>query len=174
MEDLRYPIGNFDVRQPVTADQVKRALDDIEETPAKVRQAIANLSPEQIETPYRPGGWTIRQVVHHLPDSHINSYTRFRFALTESNPPVKGYMEDRWAELTDARTAPMELSLNLLESLHKRWIILLRSLKTEDLKRTFQHSQYGPISLDQNVCLYGWHGRHHTAHITSLRKRMGW
>src|SRR5262249_35175659 len=167
MEDLRYPIGNFDVRNPVTADEVKRALDDIEEAPVKVRQAVAGLGPEQIGTPYRPGGWGLRQGGAHLPASHITSSTRFPVSLAACDPAVKGSMEDRWAELTDARTAPIDLSLNLLEALHKRWIILLRSLKGDDLKRTFQHSEYGPISLDRNVCLYGWHGRHHTAHITS-------
>jgi len=132
------------------------------------------LSTEQLDTPYRPGGWTVRQVVHHLPDSHLNSYIRFRLALTEKEPTIKPYDQERWAELDDAKTAPIEPSLALLEALHQRWIMLLRSLIPADFARTFNHPEMGIVTLDATLRLYEWHGRHHTAHITSLRERMGW
>ena len=125
-------------------------------------------------TPYRPDGWTVRQVVHHVPDSHLNSYCRFKLALTEDEPVIRAYHEDRWAELEEARTAPVEVSLALLESLHRRWVLMLNSLAPSDFQRTFRHPDIGVVSLAQNVCLYAWHGRHHTAHITSLREREGW
>ena len=158
----------------LTYDQVQRLIDQIAEAPAKLRAAVEGLSPEQLDTTYRPGGWTVRQVVHHLPDSHLNSYVRFKLALTEDQPTIKPYHEDRWAELEDGRNAPVELSLSLLESLHARWVLLLRSLTAEDLARTFNHPELGIIRLDTNVSLYAWHGRHHIAQITSLRERMGW
>ena len=135
---------------------------------------MQGLSEARLDTPYRPGGWTVRQVVHHLPDSHLNSYVRFKLALTEEEPTIKPYYEDRWAELQEAKTAPIELSLALLDSLHKRWVLMLRSMKSEDWKRTFRHPDLGVVSLEKNVALYSWHGRHHVAHITSLRERMGW
>jgi hypothetical protein len=125
-------------------------------------------------TPYRPGGWTVRQVVHHLPDSHLNSYVRFKLALTEEGPTIKPYYEDRWAELEDARHAPLNISLTLLESLHRRWVMLLRSLAEKDFARTFLHPELGVMSLEKNLSLYAWHGRHHVAHIMSLRERSGW
>lgn len=172
--DLRYPIGPFKFEGSVTEDQRERFIDQIEGTPAKLRAAVEGLSPEQLDTPYRPGGWTVRQVVHHLPDSHLNSYTRFKLALTEDEPTIKPYYEDRWAELDDARNAPIEISLALLGSLHQRWVLLLRSLAPQDFARTFRHPELGVVSLDKNVSLYAWHGRHHVAHITSLRERMEW
>jgi uncharacterized damage-inducible protein DinB len=172
--DLRYPIGPFKFEGSVTEDQRQRFIDQIEGTPAKLRAAVEGLSPEQLDTPYRPGGWTVRQVVHHLPDSHLNSYTRFKLALTEDDPTIKPYYQDRWAQLDDARNAPIEISLALLESLHQRWVLLLRSLAPEDFARTFRHPELGVVSLDKNVSLYAWHGRHHVAHITSLRERMEW
>ena len=172
--DLRYPIGLFKFEGSVTEDQRERFIDQIEGTPAKLRAAVEGLSPEQLDTPYRPGGWTVRQVVHHLPDSHLNSYTRFKLALTEDEPTIKPYYEDRWAELDDARNAPIEISLALLKSLHRRWVLLLRSLAPQDFARTFRHPELGVVSLDKNVSLYAWHGRHHVAHITSLRERMEW
>jgi len=135
---------------------------------------VAGLTGAQLDTPYRPGGWTVRQVVHHVPDSHLNSYVRFRWALTEEEPDIKAYHEDRWAELADARTAPVEVSLALLDSLHARWVALLRSLNEQEWKRTFRHPQHGLITLEKNAALYAWHGRHHTAHITRLRERNGW
>jgi hypothetical protein len=149
-------------------------MDEIEQAPARLRAVVAGLSDAQLDTPYRPVGWTVRQVVHHVPDSHLNSYVRFRLALTEKEPTIKPYDESRWAELTDARTAPIEISLALLESLHARWTLLLHSLKPEDFSREFRHPELGTVSLDKNLALYAWHGRHHVAHIASLRERMGW
>src|SRR5215211_3679685 len=132
MTDLRFPIGRFKMDEDVTEDQRRRLIDDIAEAPAKLRAAVSGLSPEQLDTPYREGGWTVRQVVHHLADSHLNSYARFRLALTEDEPTIKTYHEDKWAELYDARTAPIEVSLALLESLHERWGLLLKSLTPTD------------------------------------------
>lgn len=172
--DLRYPIGPFTFERPLTDSQRQRFIDQIAETPAKLCAAVEGLSPHQLDTPYRPGGWTARQVVHHLPDSHLNSYIRFKLALTEEEPTIKSYYEDRWAELEDARHAPIDISLALLESLHRRWVLLLRSLTAKDFARAFLHPELGVMSLDKNVSLYAWHGRHHVAHITSLRERSGW
>lgn len=172
--DLQYPIGLFEWRGPNSDVDRQRYLDEIEQAPALMRAAVARLSDAQLDTPYRPGGWTVRQVVHHVPDSHLNSYVRFRLALTEEKPTIKPYDESRWAELADARTAPIEISLAFLESLHARWILLLRSLKPEDFAREFQHPELGVVSLDKNVALYAWHGRHHVAHIMSLRERLDW
>ncbi len=172
--DLRYPIGQFKWPGEITAGQRRRFIDQIEETPARLRAAVKGLSNEQIDTPYRPGGWTVRQVVHHLPDSHLNSYIRFKLALTEEEPLIKPYDQERWAELDDARTAPPETSLALLESLHRRWVLLLRSLTPADFARAFRHPELGVVTLEKNLSLYAWHGRHHVAHITSLRERMGW
>ena len=172
--ELRYPIGKFSWEGVATDEQRQKFIDDIASTPARVRAAIEGLSPEQMETPYRPDGWTVRQVVHHLADSHLNSYVRFRLALTEDEPTIKPYHEDLWADLPDARTAPVEVSLALLEALHERWVLLLRSLKAEDFARSFRHPDLGLVSLDKNLGLYSWHGRHHVAHITSLRERQGW
>jgi len=174
MSDLRYPIGKFTFDGSSTEADRQKFTDDIEQTPAKLRAAVQALSEARLDTPYRPGGWTVRQVVHHLPDSHLNSYVRFKLALTEDEPTIKPYYEDRWAELQEAKTAPIELSLALLDSLHKRWVLMLRSMKSEDWKRTFRHPDLGVVSLEKNVALYSWHGRHHVAHITSLRERMGW
>ncbi len=172
--DLQYPIGRFTWSGPNSEEDRKRCLDEIEQAPARMRAAVAELSDAQLDTPYRPGGWTVRQVVHHVPDSHLNSYVRFRLALTEQEPTIKPYDESRWAELTDARTAVIEPSLALLESLHSRWILLLRSLKPADFAREFRHPELGKVSLDKNLALYAWHGRHHVAHISGLRERMGW
>jgi DinB superfamily len=172
--DLRYPVGEFRFPESVSAQELAVFLDQIAATPARMRAAIAGLSDSQLDTPYRPGGWTVRQLAHHVPDSHINSYMRFRLALTENNPVIKPYEEARWAELSDARTMPVEPSLLLLESLHARWVPLLRSLSDMDWKRTFRHPELGPVRLEQNAALYAWHARHHVAHITSLRERMGW
>jgi uncharacterized damage-inducible protein DinB len=172
--DLRYPIGRFTLDDIATDEEVQRAIDQIAEAPTKLRAAVEGLSPDQLDTPYRDGGWTVRQVVHHVPDSHLNSYCRFKLALTEDEPTIKSYHEDRWAELDEARTAPVEVSLALLESLHKRWVLMLKALAPSDFDRTFRHPELGLVSLAKNVFLYGWHGRHHIAHITSLRERMGW
>ncbi len=174
MTDLRYPIGEFSYPGEETADERRRAIDEIEATPVRLRAAVQGLSPQQLDTPYRPGGWTVRQVVHHVPDSHLNAYTRFKLALTEDEPTIKPYDEARWAELADVRTAPLGVSFRLLEALHQRWVLLLRSLRPEDFRRTLRHPQQGVMTLEQMLCYYAWHGRHHVAHITSLRERMGW
>ncbi len=174
MSDLRFPIGKFQPEAIMTEAKREQMMAAISAAPAQVRAAVADLSDEQLDTPYREGGWTVRQVVHHLPDSHLNSYVRFRLALTEEQPTIKPYDEAQWAELTDAKTAPIELSLNLLESLHKRWEVLLRSLTAQDFARAFQHPELGLITLDTNLCIYAWHGRHHIAQITALAERQGW
>jgi uncharacterized damage-inducible protein DinB len=172
--DLRYPIGEFKFEAPLNDGERQACILKIQETPARMRAAVAGLNEEQLDTPYRPGGWTVRQVVHHVPESHLNSYTRFKLAVTEDEPTITPYFEDRWAELDDARTAPITLSLDLLDALHARWLWFLRSLTPEDWQRTFRHPELGIVSLEKNVALYAWHGQHHVAHITSLRERMGW
>lgn len=158
----------------MSADDRRKFIAQIAETPAHLRGAIGGLSDSQLDTPYRPEGWTVRQVIHHVPDSHLNSYMRFKLALTEDEPTIKPYAEDRWAELTDGKSGPIEVSLRLLECLHSRWVALLRSMSEADWKRTFRHPDLGLLRLDQNAALYAWHGRHHVAHITALRERMAW
>src|SRR5688572_26371057 len=172
--DLRYPIGRFRKVASLTAAEREAAIDAIAATPIRLRAAILGLTPEQLDTPYRPDGWTVRQLVHHVADSHINSYVRFRLAMTEDNPAIKSYEEARWAELEDARNAPIEISLALLDALHQRWVRLLRSLGPDDFSRTVNHPEHGTISLDSLLALYDWHGRHHVSHVTRLRQRMGW
>ena len=175
MVDLRYPVGKFaPPAAPSSPGEREAFIAEIDEAPSRLRAAVAGLSEAQLDTPYRDGGWTVRQVVHHLPDSHLNSYVRFRLALTEDNPTIRGYMEERWAELADARSGPVDLSLALLEMLHRRWTLLLRSLGEEQWRRTFLHPDLGKVTLDRNLALYAWHGRHHVAHVTALRERMGW
>ena len=172
--DLRFPIGKFKWAGSTTEAERSEHISNIEQAPARLRAAVAGLSDEQLNTPYRPDGWTVRQVVHHLADSHMNSYVRYRLALTEDEPTIKPYNEALWAELIDAKTAPIEPSLTLLESLHNRWVTLLRSFAPSDWSRTFRHPELGVVALEKNLALYSWHGRHHVAHITSLRERMGW
>jgi hypothetical protein len=174
MDDLRYPLGPFEWKGEASASQLEEWIAAIGSAPGELRAALNGLLPEQLDTRYRPGGWTMRQLAHHLPDSHINSYVRFRLALTETEPMIKPYDQERWAELGDARTAPVEISLDLLECLHRRWVLLLRSLAPTDWKRAFRHPEIGLVTLEQNAALYAWHGRHHIAQITSLRRRMGW
>ena len=174
MTDLRYPIGQFELPQTVTGDDRRRWIAEIAATPNRLREAVQNLNESQMESAYRPGGWTVRQVVHHLADSHLNSYVRFKLALTEDEPVIKPYDEARWAEVIDGRTGPVALSLTLLESLHQRWVMMLESLSPGDWARTFRHPELGVRTIEQTLALYGWHGRHHVAHITSLRERMGW
>src|SRR5579864_3273286 len=173
MSDLRYPVGKFEYQGALSETQRSGLIQQIADMPANLRSAITALSDTQLDTPYRPGGWTVRQVVHHLPDSHMNSYVRFKLALTEDEPTIKPYDEARWAELADAK-APVEPSLLLLENLHKRWVLLLNSLMPPDWQRTFRHPERGTMTLDANVQLYAWHGRHHVAHITALRHRNNW
>jgi uncharacterized damage-inducible protein DinB len=149
-------------------------VDAIAVLPTRVREAVAGLHDAQLDTPYRPGGWTVRQVVHHIADSHMNAYVRLRFALTEDHPTIKPYSESAWAELADARTMPVDVSLTLLDGLHARWSALLRSLAPEQFARSLTHPESGEMTIDSLVALYAWHGRHHTAHITELRNSEGW
>lgn len=173
--DLRYPIGKFHRPGPLTDDQRAEYIAVIEDTPAKVRSAVKGLTDQQLNAPYRPDGWTVRQVVHHVPDSHMNAYVRFKLGLTENEPTIKPYEEAKWAELADAKASAIEPSLALLENLHKRWVLLLRSLGPAEWARKFRHPEWEkPMALDDQLALYAWHGRHHVAHITSLREREGW
>ena len=173
MTDPRYPIGKFAYDGPPTFEQKQEFLKNIEQTPARLRAAIAGLSETQLDTPYREGGWTVRQLAHHVPDSHMNAYIRFKLALTEDDPTIKPYFEDRWATLTDSKASP-EVSLLLLDCIHQRWMMILRGLTDADWKRNFRHPEMGTMSLEKTLALYSWHGRHHVAHVTSLRERMGW
>ncbi len=173
-EDLRYPIGRFTAPPDVTPAHVASWIDDIARLPADLRRVVAPLTPAQLDTPYRPGGWRVRQVVHHLVDSHVNSFIRFKWALTEDRPTIKPYFEDRWAELADTRETPVETSLTLLDALHERWVNLLRALGPAELHREFVHPESGVVRLDVNIGIYAWHGRHHLAHITRLARREGW
>lgn len=174
MSDPRYPIGRFSPDPASTPATRTRHIEAIVGLPQKMRQAIAGLKDNQLNTPYREGGWTVRQVVHHVPDSHLNAYIRFKWAMTEENPTIKPYDETAWAALKDSELTPVDVSLNLLESLHARWAVLLRSLESEDFQRKFVHPDSGPHDLDWLLSLYSWHGNHHLAHITSLRERLGW
>jgi uncharacterized damage-inducible protein DinB len=171
--DLRYPIGKFQRPEDVSLSDRELYIDQIAAAPAELRAAVAGMTETQLDTPYRPDGWTVRQLVHHVPDSHLNSYVRFKLALTETEPVIKPYDEARWAELADS-SLPIEVSLTLLDAVHQRWVYLLRTMSDDDFARTFVHPANGKMRLDQNLALYAWHGRHHTAHITSLRERMGW
>lgn len=169
--DLRYPVGKFEWP---SGQGPGNWIEEMGAAPGRLRAAVEDLSAGQLDTPYRPGGWTVRQVVHHLADSHLNGYARFRRALTEDEPAVEPYDEKAWAELADARAGNADLSLGLLEALHERWVALLRSLSPADFARTFRHPQHGAWTLEKNLALYAWHGRHHTAQITALGERMGW
>ena len=174
MPDLRYPIGPFKMEENITAARRHEFIEVIAQAPANMRAAIKGLKEDQLDTPYRPGGWTVRQVVHHVPDSHLNAYIRLKLALTEDQPTIKAYDEKLWAALPEARSAPIDLSLNLLETLHRRWVLQWQAMQPEDFARQFNHPEHGLRSLDWLLCLYAWHGRHHVAHITTLRERMGW
>ena len=174
MTDPRYPIGKFQPQPTITDEQRKEMIRQIAEAPSHLRSAVKGLSDQQLDTPYRDGGWTGRQVVHHLADSHMNAYVRIKLAMTEQDPAVKGYHENLWAELLDARTAPVGTSLRLLESLHERWAMFLQSLSVSDFSRMWRHPEHGLRNIDFLVQLYSWHGRHHTAQITGLRERMNW
>jgi hypothetical protein len=172
--DPRYPIGKFKWDGAATYVQREHWMTEIEETPARLRAVAQDLSDARLDTPYRENGWTIRQIVHHLPDSHMNAYVRFRLALTEQNPTIKPYDQSLWAELKDAKSAPVAPSLAMLEGLHARWAVLLRSMDADDFARTLHHPEHGNLALDHMLAMYAWHGRHHIAHIASLRERMGW
>lgn len=175
LEDRRYPVGRFVVPSTRSAGDRPVWLDEIAAMPGRLRAAVNGLTETQLETPYRDGGWTVRQVVHHLADSHVNSYTRFRLACTEENPTIRPYDEASWAELADAAAAPLELSLTLLEGLHARWVLLMRSFGEEDWARTFRHPEHDrTFTLHGMLAMYAWHCRHHLAHIQQLRAREGW
>jgi uncharacterized damage-inducible protein DinB len=172
--DPRYPIGKYQMPVDVTPAKRDEAIREIAATPEKIRAAVNGLNDTQLETPYRDGGWTLRQVVHHVADSHMNAYIRFRLALTETEPTIKPYEEAAWARLEDAAHAPVEVSLKLLNPLHERWVGLLGSMKHNEFARTLQHPEHGVRTVDWMLFLYAWHGNHHTAHITELRKQKGW
>jgi hypothetical protein len=175
LTDPRYPVGKFERPTSLHTDEQRRELvAQIAATPARMRAAVAGLSDAQLDTPYRDGGWTVRQVVHHVPDSHMNAYTRVKLALTEVEPTIKPYDEAAWAKLNDVRDTPIETSLVLLETLHARWDTILRAMTDSDFERTLLHPDHGVITLDWLIAMYAWHGRHHVAHITSLRDRSGW
>ena len=171
--DLQYPIGRFTPVDPATPDQVRAWIDDIAMLPSDLRRTVEPLTDSQLDTPYRPGGWTVRQVVHHLPDSHMNSLIRFKWALTEDRPVIKPYDEKGWAVLPDCGV-PIAHSLDLLDALHSRWVDLLRSLSWPHLQREFVHPESGAVTLADTIGVYAWHGRHHLAHIERLVAREGW
>jgi hypothetical protein len=174
MNDPRYPVGRFNHDPAATSETRARHISEIANLPSRFREAVQGLSPQQLNTPYREGGWTVRQVVHHVPDSHLNAYIRCKLALTETTPTIKPYDEAAWARLKDSELTPVEVSLSLLEAAHARWVTLLRSLQAEDFQRRFNHPEAGVRDVDWLVALYDWHGNHHLAHITTLRERMKW
>ncbi|HYT73549.1 MAG TPA: bacillithiol transferase BstA [Vicinamibacterales bacterium] len=174
IDDPRYPTGTFTYNPSITPDGRTRAIAAIRETPAELRAAVRGLDDRQLDTPYRDGGWTVRQVVHHVPESHMNAYIRFKLALTEDNPTIKPYAEDAWAKLADVKRTPIETSLGLLDALHQRWVTLLELLKPDDFTRPLVHPESGPLTLDYLLQMYAWHGKHHVAHVTTLRQRQGW
>ena len=173
LENLRYPIGKYDRSLPMTEASLRTAIDSIAELPGNLRAAVITLSDEQLDTPYRPGGWTLRQTIHHIADSHMNAFIRMKLALTEENPTIKPYEEALWAKLPDA-SGDVETSLNLLDALHERWTLLLDTLSPEQWKRTFNHPESGITPLDMAAHLYSWHGKHHLTQIQNLRDRMDW
>jgi len=175
LEQLKYPIGKYQVPKQLTPTQINNWINELGNFPPRFRAAVQQLSAEQLDTPYRPEGWTIRQVVHHVPDSHMNAYIRFKLALTEDNPTIRPYFEDRWGELVDSKTTPIEPALLLLEGLHKKWTALLQHCTISDFDRTFFHPESQVASsIAFNIGNYVWHGNHHLAQITGLKKRMGW
>lgn len=171
---LRFPIGDYSFDGNASVEQYSNWIDAIEAHPAELRAAVQGLNDAQLDTRYRPDGWTVRQVVHHLADSHMNSYIRFKLGMTESEPTIRPYNEALWAELDDARIGPLNCSLNLIEALHERWGIFLRSMHPEDFKRSLIHPEIGTERLEWFLGFYAWHGKHHVAHITSLRDREQW
>jgi len=174
MADPRYPIGRFEPPTEITVADRHDFIEQIEKAPATLAAAVDGLDESQLDTPYREAGWTVRQVVHHVADSHINAYVRFKLALTERDPTIRPYDQPAWAQLPDASRTPVGLSLDLLTPLHKRWVEMLRSIDEAGWKRTFRHPELGSVTLPWNLGLYAWHGRHHTAHITALREKKGW
>jgi uncharacterized damage-inducible protein DinB len=174
MEDLRYPVGRFQRPASLTPEQRHDAIGAIAAAPANLRNAVRGLTSAQFDTPYRPEGWTVRQVVHHVPDSHLNAYTRFKLALTEDTPTIKPYDEAAWATLEDSRSTPIETSLALLDAVHDRWVRVLHAMSPTDFARRLNHPEHGVMTLDHLLAMYAWHGTHHVAHIVRLREREGW
>jgi len=178
MTDLQYPIGKFQWVEPQTeeqrADHRAEHIQTLAKLPAQMRAAVQGLRPDQLDTPYRPEGWTVRQVVHHVPDSHLNAYIRFKLALTEEQPQIKAYKEAEWAKLADSTITPVEVSLQLLAALHSRWVDLLQAMGPSDFERTLYHPERGALTLEHMLAMYAWHSDHHLAHITALRERMNW
>jgi uncharacterized damage-inducible protein DinB len=172
--DLRYPVGRMQRASTLSPEARRTAIEAIAEAPANLRKAVAGLNDAQLDTPYRPEGWTVRQLVHHVADSHIHAFVRTRFALAETNVTIVPYEEKAWAELPDMRTMPVEVSLDLLDALHARWVHVIRALGADDFRRSIQHPENGTMTVDDLLCAYSWHGRHHTAHVTALRERKGW
>ena len=173
--DPRYPIGKFQWSGgEATAKERAERIAQIAACPAGLRAAVQGLDEAQLDTPYRDGGWTVRQVVHHVPDSHMNAYVRFKLGLTEDTPTIKPYEENSWAQLPDSRTAPIGMSLDLLENVHARWVLVLRAMRDADFARKINHPETGVHTLDRTLALYAWHGRHHIAHVISLREKRGW
>jgi hypothetical protein len=175
IEQQKYPIGKYIRPEVITQTDIERWIDEIAVAPRQFRETVHGFTAGQLATPYREGGWTVRQVLHHVPDSHIQAYGRFKLALTEEKPTIKPYREDRWATLPDSELTPVDVSLTLLEALHKRWVTLLRSMGNDDFKRTYFHPEYQKeFALDGILGLYAWHGKHHLAHIRNLKERMKW
>jgi len=174
MDDPRYPVGTFTPPSSYSAEGRLAFIGEIAALPARVHAAVGGLTPEQLQHPYRDEGWSVAQVVHHLADSHMNAYIRFKLAATADNPTVVGYDEAAWAQFPDAVSTNLEGSLAILDAVHGRWVRFLESLDTDGFACTFNHSVLGPVALDRALALYAWHGRHHVAHITGLRARMGW
>lgn len=171
--DLSFPIGRFEREAPISADMRAAAVRELAELPGHLRAAVSGLDDSRLETPYRPGGWTVRQLVHHVGDSHMNGFIRMKLALTEDTPTIKPYDQDAWSTLPDMRL-PIEVSLSLLDAVHRRWATVAGALGAADFGRTFRHPDIGLLTVDQHLQLYAWHSRHHVAHITRLRERQGW
>ena len=175
IEELKYPIGQFTRPSEITSKTLKLYVSDIAAFPTKLKEAVQTLSDNQLDTEYRPNGWTIRQVIHHCADSHMNALTRFKLALTEDNPTIKPYYEERWAELSDSKTMPIDSALKMIQGIHERWTVLFNGISEKELKRTFFHPQSGKqFQLDEHIAIYAWHCNHHLAHITTLKKTKGW
>lgn len=175
VDPLKYPVGKYQKPEVITREILTQWIDEIAAFPGALKSEVAPLTDEQIDTPYRPEGWTVRQLVHHCADSHLNSFIRFKWTLTEDRPTIKAYLQDGWAGLPDVTQASVESSFLLLEGLHARWVTLLRSLTDAELEKVFIHPESGKeVSLKENIGLYAWHGRHHLAHITALKRRRGW
>lgn len=171
--DAQFPIGKFH-RPAAPLDASARAahIDEIDRMPAALRSLVTGMTDAQLNTPYRPGGWTVRQVVHHIPESHMNAYVRFKLALTEDTPLIKTYEEARWAELPDATSAPVVVSLDLLDALHRRWVTVLRALTHAQFQKAYKHPELGVVTLDNALALYAWHGKHHTAHVRLVAEKV--